>query len=32
MTDKPLFNDPIFQNISHIGAVNLKKRLPDVFF
>ncbi len=31
MPDKPLFNDPIFQNISHIGAVNLKKRLPDVF-
>jgi len=26
MTDKPLFNDPIFQNISHIGAVNLKKK------
>ena len=26
MPNKPLFNDPIFQNISYIGAVNLKKK------
>ena len=32
MTDKPLFNDPIFQNISHIGAVNLEKKADWCFF
>jgi len=26
MPNKPFFNDPIFQNISYIGAVNLKKK------